>query len=129
MLDIVVMNHTEYLPRSQLQALEQEQLKQSPKATKNMGKRAQQKQAASPSFNLPESMVTSNGVPIAVMSFLEVRISSDLRVKHSTNQCHATGGRNHFANADVVPILPTKSAHVSTRGAAKSTQHPTNPKY
>ena len=85
MLDIVVMNHTEYLPRSQLQALEQEQLKQSPKATKNMGKRAQQKQAASPSFNLPEAMVTSNGVPIAVMSFLEVRISNDLGAKHLAN--------------------------------------------
>ena len=85
MLDIVVMSHTEYLPRSQLQALEQEQLKQSPKATKNMGKRAQQKQANSPSLNLPESMVTSNGVPIAVMSFLEVRISNDLGAKHLAN--------------------------------------------
>lgn len=129
MLDIVVMNHTEYLPRSQLQALEQEQLKQSPKATKNMGKRAQQKQAASPSFNLPESMVTSNGVPIAVMSFLEVRVSNESRAKHLANQFSATGGRNHFANADVVPIFPAKPAHVSSRGAAQSTQHPTNPKY
>lgn len=72
-LDIVVINHTEYLPRNQLQALEQsEQLKQSPKVSKNMGKRGQQKQPNAPSFTLPESMVTSNGVPIAVMSFLEV---------------------------------------------------------
>ena len=128
MLDIVVMNHTEYLPRSQLQALEQEQLKQSPKATKNMGKRAQQKQANSPSLNLPESMVTSNGVPIAVMSFLEVIISNDLETKHLANQFCAIGGRNHIANADVVPIFPAKSSHVSSRGAAKSTQHPTDPK-
>ncbi|KAL4879154.1 LIM-domain binding protein-domain-containing protein [Aspergillus karnatakaensis] len=71
MLDIVVMNHTEYLPRSQLQALELDQ-KQSPKVTKNMGKRAQQKQPQQPAITLPESMVTSNGVPTAVMSFLEV---------------------------------------------------------
>lgn len=71
------MNHTEYLPRSQLQALEQaEQQKQSPKVSKNMGKRGQQKQANTPSFTLPESMVTSHGVPIAVLSFLEVRFVS-----------------------------------------------------
>lgn len=38
-----------------------------------MGKRAQQKQPNSPTITLPESMVTTNGVPIAVMSFLEVR--------------------------------------------------------
>ena len=73
-LDIVVLNHTEYLPRHQLQALEQsEQQKQSPKVSKNMSKRAQQKQPSSPTITLPESMVTNNGVPIAVMSFLEVR--------------------------------------------------------
>lgn len=77
MLDIVVMNHTEYLPRPQLQALEQaEQQKQSPKVTKNTGKRSQQKQANTPSFSLPESMVTDHGVPIAVLSFLEVGSSS-----------------------------------------------------
>ncbi|KAL2872779.1 LIM domain-binding protein [Aspergillus lucknowensis] len=72
MLDIVVMNHTEYLPRSQLQALEMAEQKQSPKVSKNMGKRAQQKQPQQPAFTLPESMVTSNGVPTPVMSFLEV---------------------------------------------------------
>ncbi|KAL3474983.1 LIM-domain binding protein-domain-containing protein [Aspergillus californicus] len=71
MLDIVIMNHTEYLPRSQLQVLETPDLKQSPKVTKNTGKRAQ-KQAQQPAFTLPESMVTSNGVPTPVMSFLEV---------------------------------------------------------
>ncbi|KKK26003.1 hypothetical protein AOCH_000459, partial [Aspergillus ochraceoroseus] len=72
MLDIVIMNHNEYLPRSQLQALEVlPDQKQSPKVSKNMGKRAQQKQAQ-PSFTLPESMVTANGVPTPVMSFLEV---------------------------------------------------------
>ncbi|ODM16062.1 hypothetical protein SI65_08496 [Aspergillus cristatus] len=73
MLDIVVMNHTEYLPRPQLQALEQaEQQKQSPRVSKNTGKRGQQRQANTPSFTLPESMVTDHGVPIAVLSFLEV---------------------------------------------------------
>lgn len=73
MLDIDVLNYTEYLPRSQLQALEALDQKQSPKVSKNMGKRAQQKQAQlQPAFTLPESMVTTNGVPTAVMSFLEV---------------------------------------------------------
>lgn len=77
MLDIVVMAHTEYLPRSQLQALElADQQKQSPKVSKNMGKRAQAKQAQQPAFTLPESMVTPNGVPTAVMSFLEVSFLS-----------------------------------------------------
>ncbi|KAE8319287.1 LIM-domain binding protein-domain-containing protein [Aspergillus transmontanensis] len=72
MLDIEVTSYTEYLPRSQLQALEAADQKQSPKVSKNMGKRAQQKQAQQPAFTLPESMVTANGVPFAVMSFLEV---------------------------------------------------------
>ncbi|KAL4968494.1 LIM domain-binding protein [Aspergillus stella-maris] len=71
MLDIVIMSHQEFLPRSQLQALELDQ-KQSPKVTKATGKRAQQKQPQQPAFTLPESMVTSNGVPTPVMSFLEV---------------------------------------------------------
>ncbi|PYI35309.1 hypothetical protein BP00DRAFT_442833 [Aspergillus indologenus CBS 114.80] len=75
MLDIVMLNHTEYLPRSQLQALEQaaaELPKQSPKVTKNAGKRGQQKQPPPPAATLPESMVTLNGVPGAVMQFMEV---------------------------------------------------------
>jgi hypothetical protein len=70
MLDIGVTNHTEYLPRSQLHALELSEQKQSPKVTKNAGKR--QKQPQQPPFSLPESMVTPNGVPTAVMGFLEV---------------------------------------------------------
>ena len=74
MLDIDVQNYTEYLPRSQLQALEAADQKQSPKVSKNMGKRAQQKQVQQPAFTLPESMVTANGVPFAVMSFLEVSL-------------------------------------------------------
>ena len=71
MLDIVVTNHTEYIPRNQLQAMMLAEQKQSPKATKSAGKR--QKAAQQPPFSLPESMVTANGVPTAVMSFLEVR--------------------------------------------------------
>lgn len=74
MLDIVVMSHTEYLPRSQLQALGSPDLKQSPKVSKNMGKRGQPKQPPQPQIQLPESMVTPNGVPTAVMSFLEVHV-------------------------------------------------------
>jgi hypothetical protein len=78
MLDIEVSNYTEYLPRAQLQALEAAaEQKQSPKVPKNMGKRAQQKQAQQPSFTVPESMVTPNGVPTAVMSFLEVSVPND----------------------------------------------------
>lgn len=69
MLDLVINSHNEYIPRSQLQPAEVDQ-KQSPKVSKNMNKRAQQKQQ--PAVVVPESMVTNNGVPTAVMSFLEV---------------------------------------------------------
>lgn len=70
MLDLVITSHNEYIPRSQLQPAEGSEQKQSPKVSKNMSKRAQQKQQ--PAIVLPESMVTNNGVPTAVMSFLEV---------------------------------------------------------
>lgn len=86
MLDIVVMNHTEYLPRGQLQALELADQKQSPKLTKGAGKR-QQKQPPQPSFTLPESMVTANGVPTAVMSFLEVSANFRLMQLHEELLC------------------------------------------
>jgi hypothetical protein len=69
MLDFTVTGHDEYVPRSMLQSLEASEQKQSPKATKNSGKRAQ-KQA--PNFTLPESMVTPNGVPSGVLDFLEM---------------------------------------------------------
>ncbi|KAJ5759520.1 Transcriptional activator ptaB [Penicillium odoratum] len=66
MLDVTVTSHNEYIPRSQLlEAMEQ---KQSPKLAKSAAKRAQ-KQAP---INLPESMVTSNGLPTTVIQFLEV---------------------------------------------------------
>ncbi|KAE8353488.1 LIM-domain binding protein-domain-containing protein [Aspergillus coremiiformis] len=76
-LDIDVSSYTEYLPRSQLHPLEITDQKQSPKVSKNMGKRKQAQQAQPQPqpqlyFALPESMVTPNGVPTAVMSFLEV---------------------------------------------------------
>lgn len=78
MLDIVVMEHNEYIPRSQLQVAEAPDQKQSPKVSKGMGKRGQQKQQQQqqqqPSISIPESMVTANGVPTAVMGFLEVRV-------------------------------------------------------
>ena len=69
MLDIAITNHNEYLPRSQLHALELSEQTKSPKATKGTKR---QKQAQQPTVTLPESMVTPNGVPTAVMSFLEV---------------------------------------------------------
>lgn len=69
MLDINVTSHNEYIPRSLLQSLEASEQKQSPKVTKNAAKRTQ-KQAQS--ISLPESLVTSNGVPTPVMGFLEV---------------------------------------------------------
>lgn len=69
MLDFTVTSHNEYVPRALLQSLEASEQKQSPKATKNSGKRGQ-KQA--PSITLPESMVTPNGVPGLVLDFLEM---------------------------------------------------------
>lgn len=69
MLDITVTSHNEFVPRSLLQSLEASEQKQSPKVAKNSAKR-NQKQV--PSITLPESMVTSNGVPTPVMGFLEV---------------------------------------------------------
>jgi hypothetical protein len=68
MLDINVVNHQEFIPRSLLLSMEAEQ-KQSPKVPKNT-KRTQQK--PTPSLALPDSMVNLNGVPTEVMGFLEV---------------------------------------------------------
>lgn len=69
MLDINVTSHNEFVPRSLLQSLEASEQKQSPKVTKNAAKRTQKQ---GQSISLPESMVTSNGVPTPVMGFLEV---------------------------------------------------------
>lgn len=69
MLDITVTSHNEFVPRGLLQSLEASEQKQSPKVTKNAAKRAQKQ---GQSISLPESMVTSNGVPTPVMGFLEV---------------------------------------------------------
>lgn len=69
MLDINVTSHNEFIPRSLLQSLELSEQKQSPKVSKNTAKRAQKQSAQ---ISLPESMVTSNGVPTPVMGFLEV---------------------------------------------------------
>lgn len=67
MLSINTTSHNEYLPRSLL--LESMDQKQSPKVTKNAGKRGQK---PTQSISLPESMVTSNGVPASVIQFLEL---------------------------------------------------------
>lgn len=88
MLDIDVTNHTEYLPRTQLQALELSEQKQSPKVTKNA--RKGQKQPQQPPFLLPESVVTPNGVPTAVMSFLEVRFPHTVTL--SSHDVNLLGG-------------------------------------
>lgn len=92
MLDIVINNYTEYIPRNQLQAMMLAEQKQSPKATKNAGKR--QKSVQQPPFSLPESMVTPNGVPTAVMSFLEVRFpcNIDTHVDYGPNTLRLIGG-------------------------------------
>ncbi|KAJ5595966.1 Transcriptional activator ptaB [Penicillium hetheringtonii] len=59
-------NKIDMLDFTSLEASEQ---KQSPKATKNPGKRGQKQ---TPSVSLPESMVTPNGVPGLVLDFLEM---------------------------------------------------------
>lgn len=69
MLDINVTSHNEFIPRGLLQSLEASEQKQSPKVAKNAAKRTQK---PGQSISLPESMVTSNGVPTPVMGFLEV---------------------------------------------------------
>lgn len=72
-LDVITTGHTEYIPRNQLQPPESPDQKQSPKVGKTVAKRAQQKQNTSSNIVLPPSMVTDDGVPVAVMRFLEVR--------------------------------------------------------
>lgn len=68
-MNIEVQGHCEFLPRSIVHSLELGEQKQSPKVSKAAAKRMQKPQQ-SPS--LPESMVTSHGVPSAVVQFLEV---------------------------------------------------------
>ncbi len=104
------MNHTEYLPRNKLQALEFDQ-KQSPKVTKGTGKRAQQKQPQQPQLTLPESMVTSNGVTPAVMSFLEVCYDILLFLNSicCANSHGGIGGGDNVANAASAPVFTPES--------------------
>ncbi|KAJ5226032.1 Transcriptional activator ptaB [Penicillium chermesinum] len=67
-MQIEVQGHCEFLPRSIVQSLEANELKQSPKVSKAAAKRGQKP----PQSPIPESMVTSNGVPTGVVQFLEV---------------------------------------------------------
>ncbi|WEW57205.1 hypothetical protein PRK78_002667 [Emydomyces testavorans] len=71
-LDIGINGHTEYVPRNLLQLPGSPDQKQSPKVGKALNKRLQQKPMVPPSISLPASMVTDDGVPVAVMRFLEV---------------------------------------------------------
>jgi hypothetical protein len=73
-VELTVTSFQEYIPRAQLQLLEQAELKQSPRVTKNAKSRAQQQkqQPAQPSVVLPASLVNENGVPAGVQGFLEV---------------------------------------------------------
>ncbi|KAI2413054.1 hypothetical protein LOZ41_003465 [Ophidiomyces ophidiicola] len=71
-LDIGTNGHTEYIPRNLLQNPESPDQKQSPKVNKAFTKRMQQKQSITPNVSLPDSVVTDDGVPVAVMRFLEV---------------------------------------------------------
>jgi hypothetical protein len=70
LLDIGTTGHAEYVPRTIIQQQEVDQTK-SPKVGKGVNKRVQQNRPQ-PSVRLPDSMVTDDGVPLAVMSFLEV---------------------------------------------------------
>lgn len=65
-MQIEVQNHCELLPRAVIQSLELGEHKQSPKVSKAAAKRGQK------SSPVPDSMVTSHGVPSAVVQFLEV---------------------------------------------------------
>lgn len=105
MLDINVTSHTEFVPRSLVQSLEASELKQSPKVSKNAGKRGQ-KQAQSTS--LPESMVTSNGVPTPVVGFLEVAETiSQMQMLFSYSQANP-GMSPPEALHDLVNVLQTQ---------------------
>lgn len=72
MLDIAPSSNTEYVPRNQLQLVGSPEQTKSPKVGKGASKRSQQKQPVGQNVTIPESMVTEDGVPVAVMSFLEV---------------------------------------------------------
>ena len=82
-LDMQTNEHSEYVPRQKLgvQAVSPEQ-KQSPKVSKNMAKRAQQRQAQQPQPQLglivPESIINDAGTTNSVSMFLEVRLSSSI---------------------------------------------------
>lgn len=105
MLDINITSHNEFVPRSMLQSLEASEFKQSPKVSKNAGKRGQ-KQAQS--LSLPESMVTPNGVPTPVMGFLEVAETiSQMQVLFSYSQAHP-GMSPPEALRDLVNVLQTQ---------------------
>ena len=86
MLDINITSHDEFVPRSLLQSLEASEQKQSPKVSKNNAKRGQKQ---GQSISIPESMVTSNGVPTPVMGFLEVAETiSQMQKLFSYSQSH-----------------------------------------
>ncbi|KAL1954453.1 hypothetical protein VTO42DRAFT_1177 [Malbranchea cinnamomea] len=72
MLDIATSGNTEYIPRHQLQRPESPDQTKSPKAGKGANKKTQQKTSSGQNITIPESMVTDDGVPVAVMRFLEV---------------------------------------------------------
>lgn len=72
LFDIGTNGHTEYVPRNLLQFPESPEQKQSPKVGKAVNKRLHQKSAPPPRISIPDSMVTDDGVPVAVMRFLEV---------------------------------------------------------
>lgn len=73
MLDIKTSSNTEYVPRNQLRQPDSPDQTKSPKTGKGAGKKAQQnKPPVSQNITIPESMVTEDGVPVAVMRFLEV---------------------------------------------------------
>jgi hypothetical protein len=123
-LDLVVTGHNEYIPRNQLQALENVDQKQSPRAPKNLNKRTQQKQPIQPNIVLPESMVNSWGVPISVMGFLEVSFNplGFRQIILTGSSIHPAHG-NSLPHAIFVSIRINSPAAFSPRSFVRFGQH------
>jgi hypothetical protein len=78
MLDLVITEHNEYIPRAILRQAPESPDQKSPKVNKNLGKRAQQRQPpppAAPSITLPTSPTNDYGITNQLLQFLEVRSS------------------------------------------------------
>ena len=101
LLEIVITEHTEYVPRQSLEntRIESPELKQSPTMSKPQSKRAQQQQkqqaAASknhvPQAPIPKSAVNENGTTDAVWQFIEI-VAALATMTDVFKLSHARGG-------------------------------------